>query len=60
MSLFLRNPDVERTARELAQRQGKTLTEAVGDALDAALEAERAKPRRRPTIEVMREATNGF
>jgi len=60
MSIFIRNPEVERAARELAQLQGKTLTEAVGDAVEGALEAERAKPRRRPTVEEMRAATDRF
>jgi antitoxin VapB len=60
MSIFIRNPEVERAARELAQRRGKNLTEAVGEAVEAALEVERAKPRRRPTLEDMNAATERF
>jgi len=60
MSLFIRNPEVERDARELARLQGKTLTEVVGDTLKAALEAERAKPRRRPTVAEIMAATDEF
>jgi antitoxin VapB len=60
MSIFIRNPEVERAARELAQRRGKNLTEVVGEAVEAALEIERAKPRRRPTLEEMKAATVEF
>ena len=60
MSLFIKNPDVERAARELARMRGAGLTEAVGSAIQLALEAERAKPRRRPTLEDMLSATARF
>jgi len=60
MSIFIKNPEVERKARELARLRGATLTEAVSEALDSALSAERAKPRRRPTVEEMIEATERF
>jgi antitoxin VapB len=60
MSLFIRNTEAETAARELAQLQGKTLTEAVRDSLKATLEAERAKPRRRPTVEEIMAATDRF
>jgi antitoxin VapB len=60
MGLFIKNPEVERKARELAQRTGKTLTAAVEEALDDALKLERAKPRGRPTLEQMIAATDEF
>jgi antitoxin VapB len=60
MSVFIKNPEVERAARELARLRGVTLTDAVGEAVGAALEAERAKPRRRPTVEEMIAATDQF
>ena len=60
MSIFIRNPEVERAARELAQRRGKNLTEAVGEAVEAALEVERAKTPRRPTLEEIKAATAEF
>ena len=60
MSLFIRNTEAETAARELAQLQGKTLTEAVRDSLKATLEAERAKPRRRPTVDEILAATDEF
>ncbi len=60
MSVFIRNPEVERAARELARLRGVSLTEAVGDAVESALEAQRAKPQRRPSIEDMVAATDRF
>jgi len=33
MTLSIRNPRVERKARELARLTGKTITQAIGDAL---------------------------
>ena len=60
MSVFIKNPEVERAARELARLRGVSLTEAVGGAVELALEAERAKPRRRPTVEEIMAATDEF
>jgi antitoxin VapB len=60
MGLFIKNPDVERAARELARLQKKSLTEAVGGAVQSALSAEQAKPRPKPTLEEMIEATEAF
>lgn len=60
MSIFIRNPDTERKARELARLRGETLTGAVDHALAQAIEAERAKPRRRPTYDEMMAATDRF
>jgi len=60
MGLFIKNPEVERKARELAALRGASLTAAVDMALDDALKAERAKPRRKRTIEELHEATEKF
>jgi antitoxin VapB len=60
MGLFIKNPEVERKARELAALRGGSLTSAVDMALDDALKLERAKPRARPTLEQMRAATEEF
>ena len=37
MAISIRNPKVEHLARELAQRSGATMTEAIADALEASL-----------------------
>jgi antitoxin VapB len=60
MGLFIKNPEVERKARELAALRGASLTIVVGMALDDALKLERAKRRRRPTFEEARAATQEF
>jgi hypothetical protein len=60
MSVFIRNPEVEKAARELARLKRQSLTEAVGEALEAALAIERAKPRARPTVAEMMAATDEF
>jgi hypothetical protein len=60
MSMFIKNPDVERAARELARLRGTSLTEAVGQALEHALALELDTPRRRPTLAEMKAATDRF
>ena len=60
MGIFIKNPEVERKARELAERRGESLTFVIGQALDRELEIEQAKPRRRPTLEEMKAATDEF
>jgi antitoxin VapB len=60
MGIFIKNPEVERKARELARLTGKTLTAAIEAAVDQALEAESAKPLGRPTVEEMKAATREF
>jgi len=60
MGLFIKNPEVERKARELARLRGLSLTQAVGDAVQTALAAEQGKPRSKPTVEEMIEATERF
>jgi antitoxin VapB len=60
MGIFIKNPEVERKARELARLTGKSLTAAIGQAVDRELEQENAKPRDRPTVEEMIEATERF
>jgi hypothetical protein len=56
MAILIKNPEVERKARELAVLKGETITAAIDAALDKAL-AEATPPKRRPTIEEMRAAT---
>lgn len=60
MGIFIKNPDVERKARELARRRGTNLTEAIGVAVHNALEEELAKRRPKPTLEEMQAATDRF
>ena len=38
MALSIRNPEVEKLARELSDRSGLGLTEAIGEALEARLD----------------------
>jgi antitoxin VapB len=60
MGIFIKNPEVERKARELARLEGKTLTAVIGEALDEKLERRPRSKRRRPTLEEMQEATERF
>jgi hypothetical protein len=61
MSIFIKNPEVERKARELAELTGRSLTVVISEALDRPLaEAHARQRRRRPTIEEMRAATDAF
>jgi len=55
MAILIKNPEVERKARELALRHGQSITAALDDALNRAL-AE-APPRRRPTAQEIEAAT---
>ena len=59
MGIFIKNPDVERKARELAALRGKSITAAIEDGLDHELSLERAK-HRRPTLAEMQAATDEF
>lgn len=45
MALSIKDPEADRLARELARRQGKTITSAVMDALKAELEREKRRVR---------------
>jgi antitoxin VapB len=60
MGIFIKNPEVERKARELAARRGESLTAVIGHALDRELQAERDRTRGRPSLEEMRAATDEF
>lgn len=55
MAILIKNPEVERKARELAARRGLSITAVIDGALDRAL-AE-AQAARRPTSEEMEAAT---
>lgn len=60
MGIFIKNPEVERKARELAQLEGKTLTAVIEEALDEKLERRPKPQRRRPTLDEMQAATDEF
>jgi len=60
MGLFIKNPEVERKARELARVSGKTLTAVIEEALDRQLALQPDPPRRRPTVEEMMASTDRF
>ena len=55
MALSLKDPEVDRLARELADRTGETLTEAIRVALRDRLVRLRGQRRRRPSSEELRE-----
>lgn len=59
MAMFIKNPETERKARELAALDGATLTRAVDRALEEALARRRAEPPVR-TLESMIAATERF
>jgi hypothetical protein len=59
MSIFIKNPEVERKARELAAREGKTLTAVIGEALDQQL-IRCSSRHARPTYAEMQAATDEF
>jgi antitoxin VapB len=56
MAILIKNPEVERKARELAARSGLTITAVIDGALDRALAEEHAR-RGRPTLEEIIAAT---
>lgn len=56
MAILIKNPETERKARELASLRGQSITAVIDGALDKAL-AE-AQPKRRPTLEEMKAATD--
>ena len=58
MAILIKNPEVERKARELASLRGLSITAALDGALDKAL-AE-APPKRRPTVDEIEAATELF
>ncbi|PZQ65666.1 MAG: hypothetical protein DI570_00760 [Phenylobacterium zucineum] len=57
MAILIRNPEVERKARELASLRGTTITAALDGALEQALADAKPPVKRRPTVEEMLEAT---
>jgi len=60
MGIFIKNPNVERKARELARLRGTTLTAAVEAAIEAELSRTPKPVARRPTLEDMERATDEF
>ena len=61
MSIFIKNPEVERKARELAKLKGQSMTQVIGEALERPLaEARILRPKRRPTLEEITAATDKF
>jgi antitoxin VapB len=57
MAILIKNPEVERKARELASLRGESITSALDGALEQALAGARTK-KRKPTLEEMRAATD--
>jgi antitoxin VapB len=55
MALSLKDPEADRLAREIAERTGETLTGAIVIALRERLARLRARPRRRPLSDELRE-----
>ena len=55
MALSLKDPEVDRLAREVAARTGETLTTAVAVALKERLARLKGRRRRRPLREELRE-----
>ncbi len=60
MGIFIKNPETERKARELAALRGEGLTASIDAALEAALIRERSRPARARTLEEMVAATDRF
>jgi hypothetical protein len=60
MGIFIKKPEVERKARELARLRGQTLTAAIEEALDRQLSTVGAKPQRRRTVAELEAATERF
>jgi len=60
MGIFIKNPEVERKARQLAKLSGKTLTAAVEEAIDRQLATRSKPPKPKRTLEEVHEATERF
>lgn len=60
MAILIKNPEVEKRARQLAALTGETLTGAIDAAVQARLAEEQSKPRKRPTLQEMTAATERF
>jgi antitoxin VapB len=60
MGIFIKNPETERKARQLARLRGETLTAVIDAALDKALAAEAPVVRKARSIEEMMAATREF
>ncbi len=58
MGIFIKNPETERKARELARLRGQTLTAAIDGALDHALAVESPPIRKARTMEEIEAATD--
>ena len=60
MGIFIKNPEVERKARELARLTGQSLTASIEAALDRQLLEQSARCGRRRTVAEIHEATERF
>jgi hypothetical protein len=60
VGIFIKNPETERKARELARRRGSTLTAALDDALEQALKGELVAAPRKRTLAEIQAATDRF
>ena len=57
MGISIRDPEVRKLARELANVRGTNMTEAIGAALRGALDAARAKPSLTERLEKLAQQT---
>jgi antitoxin VapB len=60
MAILIKNPEVERKARELASLRGESITAVINGALDRALAEAQPPTKRKPTLDEMIEATHRF
>jgi antitoxin VapB len=60
MGIFIKNPEVERKARELAKLTGKTLTSVIEEGLDRQIAEARRGASTKPTFEELHQATERF
>lgn len=60
MAIMIKNPEVEKRARELAALTGESLTGAIDEAIKRRLTEENARIKPRPTVAEMMAATERF
>ena len=60
MAILIKNPRVEKCARDLAALTGESLTTTIDLALAMRMEQVSAKPKRRSTVAEMKAATQEF
>ncbi len=60
MGIFIKNPEVERKARELARLTGRSLTATIEQAVDDGLAKARPEPKKKMTVAEIEDATERF